>query len=177
MSSTSLVGGGFIAGDSLAALVIGIISLLGALSLKSAKVEPKLEDGKVTIGPEAEGPHITGSFTLALKGTPSSQFRIKSLSLQTIDEATLADKLPTQIGSSEKSDDAPKAVDVSADGAASVKVFIDSDWTEKKEGGPPPPKREDLCKGKVVLWAAIEDAATNRPVPVETEPLTPDCGP
>ena len=177
MSSTSLLGGGFIAGDSLAALVIGIISLLGALSLKSAKVEPKIEDGKVAIGPEAEGPHVTGTFTLALKGTPSSKFKIKSLSLQTADESTLADKLPTQIGSSEKSDDAPKAVELSAEGAASVKVFIDSDWAEKKEGGPPPPKREDLCKGKVVLWAAIEDAATNRPVPVQSEPLTPDCGP
>ena len=176
MSSTSLLGGGFIAGDSLAALVIGIISLLGALSLKSAKVEPKLEDGKVTIGPEAEGPHVTGTFTLALKGTPSSKFKIKSLSLQTTDESTLADKVPTQIGSAEKSDDAPKTVELSADGAASVKVFIDSDWAEKKEGGPPPPKRVDLCKGKVVLWAAIEDAATNRPVPVESEPLTPDCG-
>ncbi len=49
MSSTSLMGGGFIAGESISALVIGIMGLVATLGMKSTQVTSAIEKPKLTL--------------------------------------------------------------------------------------------------------------------------------
>ena len=173
MSTTSLVGGGFIAGESLSALLLGIIGLVAALGIKSADVKPAIEKPVVTIGSESQGSPVHGTFDLVLEGPAGSKFALKknSLALEIPNVKAVAEGLPFQI--------ADKEVVIGANGEARVPVTIDTDQRELKEGEkpPPPPHHTDLCGKPLIVWAAVEDLGSNRPTQVASEPFTPTCSP
>jgi uncharacterized oligopeptide transporter (OPT) family protein len=187
MSTTSLVGGGFIAGESLSALVIGIMGLVATLGLKSTAVEAKIEKPAITIGPEAEGPHIEGDFVLHVKGA-RGKFHLKTVNLEMPTGGVLAENLPAEPpafegtdedvkGLSKKGEDLHLEFAAKPDGEADIVVKIDSAKADESQGDekPPPPKRADLCGAPIVVWGALEDDASGKPTSFQSEPFQPTC--
>lgn len=200
MSTTSLVGGGFIAGESISALILGIIGLVATLTgTKAAKLEPTLVEPSLKVTGSGESPVVVGDMKLVLKSGADTKVGLKAVSLENESGGVLIDALPAQLATDVACEEdaacgegkkcLPEKIcerepfAVSGSTPLEILVHVDSTRIPQKEDTPKLPNYEDLCgkdgkERKLRLWVAVESGTgeSKMPLPAETEPFTPVCG-
>jgi hypothetical protein len=131
-------------------------------------VDPEIETPAVTVGKEALGTSLKGSFTLTLhlgaRASGPSQVTLGAFSLKSADQTTAyVENLPIQASPA-------GSIGVAEDSDQTVQITIDTGT-----GLLPASAHDAICAGQVVVTGVIEDSLATSPTTVASNPFAPTC--